>query len=230
MRQVIKKQLYAQAENTFLWLEIVIRRIELMHLLINRKIELAIKNSPKDLDNLYSGLVRDLVQKDAENARLLAWVVYARRSLDLRTLQDAMAIDSAEKYINYEQCSQDKLYLISEEILNIFGTLLDIAEDKVYCIHQSLKDYVERQKPLQDILPEPRLVLAHVCMAYLSLEDFGRPLTTKRHMLRQKFPLFEYVAIYWYSYIETAVDIISSAPIQDLLKEIISFNNLKARL
>ncbi len=229
MRQAIKKQLYAQAENTFLWLEVVIRRIELMDLPTNRKIENAIKNSPKDLDKLYSVLVRDLVQKDADKARLLAWVVYARRPLDLRTLQDAMAIDPAEKYTNYEQCSQDKLYLIPEEFLNIFGTLLDIAEDKVYCIYQSFKDYIERQKPLQDILPEPRLVLAHVSMAYLSLEDFERPLKEK-YRLQQNFPLFKYAATHWYSHIETAADIVSSAPLQDLLKKIISPNTPKARL
>lgn len=229
MRQVIKKQLHAQAENTFLWLEVVIRRIQLIDMPTNRKIENAIKNSPKDLDALYSVLVRDLVQKDGDNARLLAWVVYARRPLDLRALQDAMAINPAEKYTNYEQCNQDKPHLVPEDFLNIFGTLLDIAEDKVYCIHQSFKDFIERQKPLQDILPEPRLVLAHISMAYLSLEDFGHPVT-ERHMLRQKFPLFEYAANYWYSHIETAADIISSAPLQDLLKEIISPNNPKARL
>lgn len=56
MRQVIKKQLYAQAGNTFLWLEVVIRRIELIDMPTNRKIENAIKNSPKDLDELYSVL------------------------------------------------------------------------------------------------------------------------------------------------------------------------------
>ena len=173
-------------------------------------------------------MVRDLVQKDGDNARLIAWIVYARRPLDLRALQDAMAINPAEMYTNYEQCNQDKPYLIPEEFLNIFGALLDIAEDKVYCIHQSFKDYIERQKPLQDILPEPRLVLAHVSMAYLSLEDFGRSLK-EIYMLRQKFP-FEYAAIYWYSHIETAADIISSAPLQDLLNEIISLNNPKARL
>ena len=228
MRQVIKKQLYAQAENTFLWLEVVIRRIELIDIPTNRKIENAIKNSPKDLDELYSVLVRNLIQKDGDNARLLVWVVYARRPLDLKALEDAMAINPAEKYTNYEQCDQDKPCLIPEEFLKIFGTLLDIAEDKVYCIHQSFKYYIERQKPLQDVLPEPRLVLAHVSMAYLSLEDFGRPLTTEIHMLRQNFPLFEYAANDWYSHIETAADIISSAPLQDLLKEIISPNNLKA--
>ncbi len=64
MRQVIKEQLYAQAGNTFLWLEVVIRRIELIDMPTKRKIKNAIKNSPTDLDELYYVLVRDLVQKD----------------------------------------------------------------------------------------------------------------------------------------------------------------------
>ncbi|KAL8907863.1 MAG: hypothetical protein Q9171_005688 [Xanthocarpia ochracea] len=176
MRRTITDQLRKKTGNSFLWLEVVIKRIKSMVLPTIRKIEETIKNSPQDLDGLYKVLVQSLVERDRDNARLLACVVYARRPLGLRALEDAMAIDPEEKYTNYEQCERDKSSLNPDEFYNAFGTLLDIAEGKVYCIHQSVKDYFERQNPLKQFMGlDPRLVLAHVSMAYLSLEDFGHP-------------------------------------------------------
>lgn len=85
-------------------------------------------------------LVHAVIQRDRDNARLLAWVVYARRPLDLKALEDAMAIKLTEKYTSYEQCLQDRPCLSSDEVHKVFGTLLDIDEGKVYLIYQSLKD------------------------------------------------------------------------------------------
>ena len=230
MRQEIKEQLQKQAGNTFLWLEVVIRRIRSIDMPTPRKIKETIKNSPSDLHSLYDLLVKSIVEKDRDNARLLAWIVYARSPLDLRALQDAMAIDPTKTYTSYEQCDQDKPHLGSEAFHNVFGTLLDIIEDNVYCIHQSVKDYFERQNPLQQFFDgNPRLVLAHVSMAYLSLEEFRQPSWDVKKLL-QKFPLFRYAASHWYSHIETAADINCSLPLQDFLKEIIPPNNLKTQV
>lgn len=148
MKQVIIQELHKQAENSFLWLEVVIKRIRSMYLPNKRKITETIENSPRDLDNLYYLLVQHLVQRDRDNARLLACVIYARYPLTLRALQDAMAINPREKYTNYKQCEQDKLTLTPNEFYNMFGTLLNVTEDRVYCIHQSVKDYFERRNPL----------------------------------------------------------------------------------
>ncbi|KAL8992233.1 MAG: hypothetical protein Q9188_007635, partial [Gyalolechia gomerana] len=110
--------------------EVVIKRIKSIDRPTERKIEEIIKDSPQDLDRLYHLLVQNIVQRDKDNARLLACIVYARRPLDLRALQDAMAIDPKEKYTTYRQCELDKLSLTRDEVYNGFGTLLDVAEDK----------------------------------------------------------------------------------------------------
>ncbi|KAF2176608.1 hypothetical protein K469DRAFT_812982 [Zopfia rhizophila CBS 207.26] len=230
MKQMVKNQLRMQAEGTFLWLEVVIRRITSIDVPTPRKIKETINASPQDLDDLYRLLVLRLVQKDIVNARFLAWVVYARRPLDLKELEDAMAINPKETYTNYEQCLKDRPRLVSEEVHKDFGTLLDIAEGKVYLIHQSVKDYFERRDPLQAYTEvTPRLVLAHVSMAYLSLEDFGRP-RQNISMLQREFPLISYAASYWYSHIETTADIDCSLPLQHFLKEIMPPNNSKAQI
>jgi hypothetical protein len=131
MRQTIYKNLREQAEGTLLWLEVVIRRIRSIKLPTLAKIEGTIKNSPRDLDGLYKVLVHRLVQEDRDNARLLVWVVYARRPLNLKALEDAMAIDPTNTYTSYEQCLQDRPRLTSEEVHKDFGTLLDIFEGKI---------------------------------------------------------------------------------------------------
>jgi hypothetical protein len=103
MRHVIKEQLRKQADGTFLWLEVVFRRIAITKLPTLHRIEMIIKNSPQDLDSLYKLLLQQLVQEDIYIARLLVWVVYARCPLDLEVLQVAIAHDPAKTYTNSQQ-------------------------------------------------------------------------------------------------------------------------------
>ncbi|KAI4157359.1 MAG: hypothetical protein LQ342_008341 [Letrouitia transgressa] len=223
MREFIRDQLFQQAENSFLWLEVVIRRIIAIDMPTERKIKTIIRKSPQDLDKLYQEIIQCLIQEDEDKdkARLLACVIYARRPLTLRALQDAVAINPMERYTKYEQCKQDKSSLTPNEFYQIFGTLLDVAEDKVYCIHQSVKDYFQRYNPLKHFTDlDPRLVLAHASMAYISLEDFEHP-WQNREMLWHNFPFFEYAANYWYSHIETAADVRCYLAFQDFLKEMV---------
>ena len=146
IRQVIKKQLYAQAKNTFLWLEVVIRKIKIINTPTIRKIENEIKNSPKDLDELYSVLVCDLVQKDGDNARLLAWVVYARRPLDLRALQEAIAINPAEHsnclsvVLNQSLSSLPRTFPLFTTTSESFRCIASTARQapSIMCLHRSI--------------------------------------------------------------------------------------------
>lgn len=133
MRQTITSQLREETDNSFLWLKVVIKSIDLPSI---RNIKETIKNSPQDLDDLYHLLVQRLDERGRDNGRLLACVVYARCPLDRRALQDAAAINPREKYTYYEQCEQDNPALGFSEVYNAFGTLLDVEEDnKVYFIH-----------------------------------------------------------------------------------------------
>ncbi|KAL8907434.1 MAG: hypothetical protein Q9207_001404 [Kuettlingeria erythrocarpa] len=229
LRRIITDQLRRKTDNSFLWLEVVIKRIKSIGLPTKRKIEGTINDSPQELDELYYILVQGLVQKDRDNARLLACVIYAQCPLDLQALQDALAMDPKQEYTTYEQCEQDKLSLNPDEFYSTFGTLLEIAGGEVYCIHQSVKDYFERTNPLKDSMNvEPRLLLAHVSMAYLSLEDFGYS-SLDRSSLFEEFPFYRYAARYWYSHIKTVADFDRHAPLQTFLKEVVFPTALKAQ-
>lgn len=66
-------------------------------------------------------------------------------------------------------------------------------------------------------------------MAYLSLEEFGRP-QQDIEMLLQKFPFFDFAATYWHSHIETTADFRCHLPFQVFLKEIGPPDNHKAQI
>lgn len=72
MRQSIKEQLCMQAGNTFLWLEVVIRRIRSIDMPTKSKIEETINNSPIDLDSLYQ-LLGSTSHMDESSASISDW-------------------------------------------------------------------------------------------------------------------------------------------------------------
>lgn len=104
MRVIITDQLRRKTDDSFLWLEVVIKRLKSIDLPNLRKIEETIKDSPQELDELYHILVQGLVQKDRDNARLLACVIYTQYPPSLQALQDALAMDPSQKYTTYKQC------------------------------------------------------------------------------------------------------------------------------
>jgi hypothetical protein len=229
MRETVRIQLHEQADNTFLWLEVVIRKISAIKLPSPSKIEETIKDSPQDLDLLYAMLVRHLIQEDRESARLLAWVVYARRPLGLEALADAIAMDPKKTYTSYKQCLEDRPSLEPDEFHKDFGTLLDVVGGKVYLIHQSVRDYFQRENPLSAVIDmQPRLLLAHVSMAYLSLEDFACPSSETKTLLQEQ-PLFGYASSHWYTHIETLEDFSSQPSLRRSLNEIIPSSTWKGK-
>nr|KMM72211.1 hypothetical protein CPAG_08509 [Coccidioides posadasii RMSCC 3488] len=219
MKQTIKTQLSQGANDTFLWLEVVLRRIRAIKLPSLKRITETIKNSPQDLDELYQVIIGRLLEEDIDSARFLAWVVYAKYPLDLETLADAVAIDPRKKYKTYTDCLQDRPHLTPDEVHKDFGMLVDVIGGKIFLIHQSVKDYFESHNPLQPLIGiHPRLALTHITMAYLSLDEFR---LAKKNIMEQKYPLLEYAATNWYSHIEAAAEINCHHSIKDFLKTIL---------
>ena len=181
------------------------------------------------MNNLYHLLIQSLIQKNKFYARILVCVIYARRSFIFRALKNVVTVNSKETYINYEQCEQNKSFLTSNAFYNVFDTLLNVAKNKVYCIHQFVKNYLKRCNFIKNFVDfDSRIFLTHVSMAYLSLKDFEY-FWQNRNMFRRNFSFLNYVATYWYSHIETITDFRCHFAFQNFLKKIISFLNFKAQ-
>jgi ankyrin repeat protein len=221
MREVIKRECNAQADRTFLWLEVVFRKIKLLTFPNTQKIKDAIQKSSHDLFKLYEGLISE-IRGDTDAVRLLAWVAYAMWPMNLASLEDALAVHLEDQCTSLQSRKLKRIHLTVEEVFKACGTILDVIEDKVYFIHQSVKDYFDQEDPLKPLLTiSPRLVPAYVCLVYLTSEDLGQKIDKLG-----EFPLAFYASRFWYDHIESTADIMDSKDLQTLLIKLIAPSQL----
>ncbi|RDW85549.1 hypothetical protein BP5796_03874 [Coleophoma crateriformis] len=225
------QRLTEKTEHTFLWLDVVIRKLENLTFPDPMDIDEAIQNSNSDLDGLYGDLIVAAANRSIKNARILVWVVYAKRPLHPVELSSAISIDPQRSYKSHQDCPPSSVTV--EMLQSELGTLLDVTEDGIYLIHQSLKDYFNRQNPLQSQfhkLTELRLAPAYVCLTYLALKKDSetakmvdndrtyRALRKLREDIRKDYPLLPYASKYWHSHIEKLEDVRNHlSTLQDIL-------------
>ncbi|KAM7210732.1 hypothetical protein V8F06_013894, partial [Rhypophila decipiens] len=222
--ELILDELQSKSEKTFLWIDVVLRKIHSLRYPSMKRVKETIARSSQDLYELYRELLASVNDQDGISARILNWILYAKRPLQLRELEDAIALTptaiSTGISTSYGDWRKEKPSL--DDIYLDLGTLLDIVDDKVYFIHQSVKDFLEEQNPLENAFHDvkPRLFPAYISMAYLALEEMGHQLwNTKK--LDKEYPLLEYAARYWYDHIESTADVYSQAPLQGFLRKLV---------
>jgi ankyrin repeat protein len=219
MRHMIRRECSAQTkeDKTFLWLEVVFRRFKMITLPNIQRIKDTIRKSSLDLFKLYENLIHEF-REDTDVLRLLAWVAYAKERMSLASLEDAMAVHLEDQCTSLQSRKLKRAHLTVEEIFKACGTMLDVIEDKVYFIHQSVQDYFDEEDPLRSFIGvSPRLVPAYACFAYLASEDFHQ----QRNDL-EKFPFLGYAQRCWHLHIESTADITNSDGLQDLLVRLIA--------
>ncbi|KAJ8108205.1 hypothetical protein OPT61_g8336 [Boeremia exigua] len=217
MKEMIKRQCHEQVDGTFLWLEVVIRDIGSLDFPNVESIQERFKQTSLNLEELYRSLIQDMVQKKID-IRLLAWVAYAQEPLSLKSLEDAMAIGTPEANTTLKERETKKSHLTARNVQRALGTLLDVIDDKVYLIHQSVKDFFVLENPLQAYINvPPRLLPAYACLAYLSSKDFHQEINDL-----EKFPLLPYAISYWHMHINTPQDVLESENLQRLLRQLLS--------
>ncbi|GAW12879.1 hypothetical protein ANO14919_022500 [Xylariales sp. No.14919] len=242
VKKEIVKRLNAVEHRTFLWIDVVIRRVQQYGFVpTGQKLMDVIENSSHDLYGLYAELVRDAVQRDESSARLLVWVVYARRALICEELGEAISFGPTDRLESYRQLESIKTPVSENLIHRCLGTILDVVDGKVYLIHQSIKDFMEERQPLQQIFGSlsPRLFPAFVCMKYLQFNDIVDQcmsgieniknlhwMDAEQYRLASKsfkwFPLLHYAARNWHFHIESAQDIYDETLLQQLLARIVN--------
>jgi hypothetical protein len=143
--------------------------------------------------------------------------------MNLVSLEDALAVHLEDQCTSLQSRQLKRAHLTVEDVFKACGTLLDVIEDEVYFIHQSVKDYFEQEDPLKSLLETPpRLVPAYACLAYLSSEDFRQ-----ERIDFDEFPFLDYAHRCWHLHIESAADILNSDGLQDLLVQLLAPMQLK---
>jgi hypothetical protein len=141
LRKQAAELLLAKAERTFLWVSIVVRRLEAIRFPSIAGLKETIEASSTHLDSLYENIFRQLEECPKVEQQLVVWVVYGKRPLTLRELEAALATQIDSK--NEEATKDHKITLTPETLANILGVILESTPDGVvHLIHQSAKEFI----------------------------------------------------------------------------------------
>ncbi|UKZ84350.1 uncharacterized protein TrAFT101_000261 [Trichoderma asperellum] len=211
IKQKAVSLLCSRVEQTFLWISIVLRRLERSTPLLS---EIDLKNiideSPSDLKSLFESIISQIKEeKDMAAQKLLVWAVHGKRPLKLDELQEAIAVqdDSTSK-------SSTKMYsaaLTESRVTAATGVILEIIDGRIHLVHQSAKEFFLDSKHLAEFAfcmsLHPNLYLANICMTYLCFTDFAESapcgnddLMNQRHV---EYPFLQYAARNWYRHLES---------------------------
>ncbi|KAL6792985.1 hypothetical protein J3E68DRAFT_451420 [Trichoderma sp. SZMC 28012] len=207
--------LSSRVEQTFLWISIVLRKLKTASTLLSRAdMEQIINETPSRLTDLYESILIPIIQsRDKASQKLLIWTVFSRRALTLDELEESLAIQETSK--SQESIGKYRVYLTEKSVTSAVGVFLEVADGKVFLIHQSAKDFLLKSELLAEAEfcrgLHPNLYLAKICMTYLCFTDFaetgpcgGSTLLEKRY---RQYPFFHYAARNWHRHISADDDI-----------------------
>ena len=159
---------------------------------------------PEKLDDIYREAMKRIKQQTADDSglalRLLSWIVYAVRPLQLIEIQHAMAVDDLE----YRDRSISNDCLTPQNIIvNVCAGLIRIEESNIIrLVHYTTQEYFEQSG--SDHIPHAQRNTGVTCLKYLSLGVFseGYCHTDKlyEHRLKEN-PLLDYAARNWGNHI-----------------------------
>ncbi|ORY62117.1 uncharacterized protein BCR38DRAFT_347066 [Pseudomassariella vexata] len=242
MKDTITRKLIENAERTFLWIDVVVRKIHRMSFPTPALVEAEIADSSTQLYELYKTLVEGLVHSNnqgpnGQHARILAWIVYAKRPLHYTELTDAIAVDPESTCASYEDCSKYRSSITPDQLHRSLGTLIDIMDDRIYLIHQSVKDFFEEKDPLSEALGaiKPQLLPAYVSMIFLSFDDIPDRLLQKKRLFlnsnsQKEKSFYDYSSNHWFSHISSTKDIDNEPRLRELLVHIVDPTSQKTQL
>ncbi|KAL7918451.1 hypothetical protein ACQKWADRAFT_323791 [Trichoderma austrokoningii] len=207
LKQKAVSLLSSRVEQTFLWISIVLRRLNVATPLLSEAgMEEMINESPSDLETLFESIIGQIKQaQDVTAQKLLIWAVYSKRPLTLDELEEAIAVqdDSTSK-------SSTKKYAVAlteSGVTTATGVILEIMDGRIHLVHQSAKEFLLKSKHLADFAfcmsLHPTSYLAKVCMTYLCFTDIVNPRLNRNN---ESYPFLQYTARNWYRHLDLKDD------------------------
>jgi ankyrin repeat protein len=228
LEQEIHDALVKGANGMFLWVSLIVDRLNKVKHSTPKDIRQELKKLPKDITELYVGILNDIKDEYEVKARIiLQWIVYAAQPLTLKELAIAIAVTPA--HTSLEDMSDDMELDLRGLLHAIFGPLLVVGNDgTVNLVHQSAKDFlVNISSGGQDNLgskisfcdlssrfglsrQDANTVLSSACMSYLCFDAFeiGPPSTCAGYWdreplieLEKRYLFLHYAAMYWHHHL-----------------------------
>jgi hypothetical protein len=212
LRASVESTLLERANGTFLWVGFVIGELRKK---TRAEVEDTLNRLHPGLEGMYERMLLQ-IHKDRRDiaASILRWVTMAVRPLTLTELGEATGIRPPTN-LSIDEAVRD--------YVNYCGYLLTVTGSEVGLVHQSAKDYLQRDKPYDGEhefyrvkKTEAHLEVAKTCFKYIQRGPFlsSSILQTKGHSdkevssIFQEYPLLEYASLYWPEHSRYASDAI----------------------
>lgn len=172
-----------------------------------RKIKSALDSLPEELDAMYDQVLERIRAQNPEYAalglKIICWVYHATKSLSVRDIRHALAVEIGDR-------SFDQEGLPDEELLEpVCAGLVTIQEHRtIGLVHYTAQEYLARR--FLTIFPDSNRFVAETCLTYLSFEDFNLGPCQSKAALEARldeYPLLIYVAENWARYLDKKTQI-----------------------
>ncbi|KAI0817884.1 hypothetical protein GGR55DRAFT_694079 [Xylaria sp. FL0064] len=239
----------SRAAGVFLWVDLVVRQVLDLereannHITIKKEIE----KIPRDLDELYRSLIRDL-KRPKTTLRLVQWVCFALRPLTADELRWAIAIDPDGRHKTLQDCRNSEHFLEDDKIsrgINVLSCgLVEVihAENRtVQFIHQSVKDFFTEHglallqgnsKTAHMVLEEANYFLVSSCLQYVAMEEISEEQSPMRKRaafphgmsyrgsvrLGREYPFLQYAVLAWIRHAQIIQEVRSAISADYLMK------------
>ncbi|KAI4138628.1 MAG: hypothetical protein LQ341_004582 [Variospora aurantia] len=155
---------------------------------------------PRQLNATYDEAMHRVHHQDEEHAELakkvLAWILYASRSLTMLELQHALVIANNGS----NQSIDDEQIIKPEDIISSCAGIItmDQKTNVVRMVHYSAQEYFSTNR--QTHFPNGHREIADVCLGYLGSEQFSHERYGSKDQMDTRLkqtPFFGYAARYW---------------------------------
>ncbi|KAK3311985.1 hypothetical protein B0H66DRAFT_506297 [Apodospora peruviana] len=188
IQKSLQTELCSEAENTFLWVSIVLSVLESSKMMSVNDLKSFVERIgiPGDLERIYTELVSEIDPDDLdEAAKLLKLILGSSRQLSLEEINIAFSIDhrSHRTVDNVRAHSQAGM---QRTLQNILGQLVRVSNGIVSLVHLSFKEFIlDSPSSARTKLPHEigtieqedcALAIATACIHYILLDDFSENL------------------------------------------------------
>ncbi|KAH8153172.1 uncharacterized protein LAJ45_02759 [Morchella importuna] len=167
----VRNTLKAKADNTFLWVSLVMK--ELRKDVTSGAIKARLKTLPRDLNGIYQRLLNEIPEASHQHAKqILIWVTFAKQPLNIKGLATALsfASDLRQSVNEFEQTLKD--------FIRVYSSLVHEQNGVINLVHQSAKDFMlqefDRDTPTWYQCPpgEAEKDLTNICFNYMEKTPF----------------------------------------------------------
>ncbi|SPO02536.1 uncharacterized protein DNG_05209 [Cephalotrichum gorgonifer] len=186
VKEFLLQVLYSKADQTFLWIHMVLASLESSLLASVKEFRDIIARTPPDLETIYLDFLNAIPPDHRDTAlHLLRLILASSRPLSLDEINISFTINAS--HIDTEDVLRDRQIDMAHTLQGILGPLVRVSESKVSLVHLSAKDFLLRTDHVQDgAFPAMRAInaedcalqMASACVRYLMLEDLSQDLFT----------------------------------------------------